>query len=138
MIEDLFILSESDDFSACILELGGYQGINLTSSSTEVTVVRGIGFRGGAAAQGGGIYASVAWLRVENCHFDMNSATGGNGGGIYLYNGTYHVEDCMFTSNGARYGGGLYVEGSTIEIRRCEFYGNTAQSGAGISRIFWV
>lgn len=130
--KNLYILSEIDDFNSCILDLGGYQGLNFSSTSAVASVVRGIGFTGGSASQGGGIYASVAWLRVENCGFEMNSASS-HGGGIYTYNGTYVIEDCVFTENDSRYGGGLYFQGGSLTVVRCEFFENSAETGAGIS-----
>jgi predicted outer membrane repeat protein len=128
----LYILSESDDFNSCSLDLGGFQGINFSSTTTSASIVRGIGFTGGSAAQGGGIYASSAWLLIENCSFEMNSASG-HGGGIYVYNGTYVVEDCLINDNYGRYGGGIYFQGGSLTVERCEFEGNTAETGAGLS-----
>ena len=129
---NLCFLSESDDYESCILELGGYQGLSFTGTSAALSVVRGITFRNGSAAQGGGIYANVSWLDIKNCGFEMNSASG-QGGGIYVYNSTCTVEDCILAANYGRYGGGLYCQGSTLTVRRCEFMGNTAETGAGIS-----
>lgn len=129
---NLFILSESDDYNSCILELGGYQGLDFSSTSAAMSVVRGITFRNGSAAQGGGIYANISWLQAENCSFEMNSASG-HGGGLYVYATTCLVEDCLFIDNYGRYGGGMYAEGSSLTIRRSEFTGNTAETGAGLS-----
>ena len=84
---NLNFLSESDDYESCILELGGSQGLNFSGTSAALSIVRGITFRNGSAAQGGGIYASVSWLEIKNCAFEMNSASG-QGGGIYVYNNT--------------------------------------------------
>ncbi len=128
---NLYILSESDDFNSCILELGGYQGLNFSSTSSALSVVRGISFRNGSATQGGGIYANISWLQIENCGFEMNSASG-HGGGIYVSNGTYTVEDCALTDNYGRYGGGLYFTGGSLTVNRCEFTGNTSETGAGL------
>jgi len=131
--KNLFLLSESDDCNSCVIDYGGNAGIGITGTSAlPFTVIRGIGFTGGSTAQGGGIYASVSNVRIENCHFYDNSATG-NGGGIYLYNGTYYVHDCILAANYGRYGGGIYGQGSTLDIRRCELLGNSAETGAGIS-----
>ena len=130
---NLNFLSESDNYESCILELGGSQGFSFTGTSAALSVVRGITFRNGSAAQGGGIYASISWLDIKNCAFEMNTASG-HGGGIYAHNNTTcTVEDCLLAANYGRYGGGIYCEGSTLTVRRCEFMGNTAETGAGLS-----
>jgi parallel beta-helix repeat protein len=128
----LFILSEGNDHNSCVLELGGYQGLNFSGTSSSASIIRGIRFTGGSATQGGGIYASSAWLRIENCCFESNAASG-NGGGIYLYNGTYVIEDCLLTDNYGRYGGGVYFQGGSLNVERCEVTGNGAETGAGLS-----
>jgi predicted outer membrane repeat protein len=128
----LHILSESDDFSSCIVDLGGYPGLNMTSATGSATLIRGIGFTGGAATQGGGIFANMAWLIIENCRFETNSASS-NGGGIYASNSTCWMYDCTIKDNYGRYGGGIYAEGSSLLLERCEIEGNTAETGAGSS-----
>jgi hypothetical protein len=131
--KNLSIISESDAHGSCLVDFGGNAGIAITGTSAlPFTLVRGIGFTGGSNAQGGGIYASLSNVNIENCRFFGNSASG-NGGGIYLYNGTYNVRDCVISENYGRYGGGIYGQGSTLDIRRCELIGNSAETGAAIS-----
>lgn len=128
----LYILSESDDHNSCVLDLGGYQGFSFNNTGGIHNTVRGIGFTGGSAVQGGGIYAHLSVLEIENCLFETNSASS-HGGGIYVYKGTYVITDCVLTDNNATYGGGIYCEEGLLIVERCEISGNGAEVGAGIS-----
>lgn len=59
----------------------------------------------------------------------------GDGGGIYAEIGTLILEDCAFVDNGcSELGGGAYFRhGTTVTANRCHFEGNVAPHGAGLA-----
>jgi predicted outer membrane repeat protein len=102
---------------------GGVYGIEESR-----TLVTDCFFEANLAHEAGGLYSLLSTMRVQDCDFHGNAASGGDfsvGGGVSLYFSNTDVEGCLFVGNEAELGGGgLYSEGETPVIRNCIFRAN--------------
>jgi predicted outer membrane repeat protein len=90
---------------------------------------------GNSALIGGGLYASVGTIDLQNTMVRANVA-GGAGGGIHASSGsTLSLCDSQVYSNNAGIGGGVSLEGVlNARIERSKIYSNTASvRGGGIA-----
>jgi len=125
-------------------------GANATLDGFTIT-----GAAGGSPA-GGGVYGSIASLRVSNCLLTENSASTGSGvysadtssveilncrflrnlGSSAVYSDTNSVltvsNSVFFENTGSGSGGGVYAH-STVRIVQCVFMGNDATYGGAVN-----
>jgi hypothetical protein len=113
--------------------------ISIAGSTTEVTLdsVRITG--GQFLNDGGGIYNSLATIKLNACTISGNaqSNTGGafccsyagQGGGIYNYRGNVTVTNSIITQNYASNGGGIYNDCGTLTITNSTIDHNSASIG---------
>ena len=104
--------------------------LTLNGSSNNNGTIRGISFRGGTEASGGG-------LKILNCSpilrdliVEDNSAD--IGGGIYLSGSDAIIENVVIKNNGASFGGGMYVTNGSPIINGVTIENNIAYWGGGI------
>jgi predicted outer membrane repeat protein len=112
-------------------------------SNVPITVtLRGLQIIGGDTTtggtyngiHGGGIYARMAHLTVEDCRVEGNQAPGtsGNGAGIYSMQGSLSLTGTVLTHNEAgRDGGGLYLHDAPLLLVESEVVSNSAQNSGG-------
>ena len=108
-----------ESFGGSIYSTESIYGNKFESSS--LTVV-GCQFRGGAANDGGAIYASNEFVSLTDVIFDQNTAVE-DGGAVYCRNSSMvNLQDCTFTANSAlKSGGGIYGDsGSELFVNQCE------------------
>jgi len=99
--------------------------------------------RNSSTDHGGGLYCWYgSSLRVDDCIFAGNRATGtdGSGGGLHfgeVDNGSVElvINNTQFLSNYANFGGGLYWHGdaAAVSVADCVFKDNSAEHGGGLS-----
>jgi len=85
--------------------------VRFAGTETSGCVLSGFTIRNGAYYNGGGIYGSLSWARIERNVISGNS--GNAGGGLYQCNGT--IQYNVITGNSASYGGGLCTCNGTIQ-----------------------
>jgi predicted outer membrane repeat protein len=117
LVEDCVFVNNSATF-------GGGAYFNEGSTGT----VRSCWFEDNLANEAGGLYSLFSPVRVLECVFTRNRATGGQfpvGGGMSVYYANTFTQNCLFDSNSAGLGGGgLYVEGESPLTVGCIFARN--------------
>ncbi len=129
-----------------IIDCGGtandsHRGFNLHSGETNA-IISGLTIQNGDVSTkanydnyGGGIYASSAYLTIQNCIIRNNKAR--YGGGVCFFQRTMNtltMINCFLTGNSASiFGGGINItaENSPILLTNCTFTGNIANRGDG-------
>jgi predicted outer membrane repeat protein len=98
--------------------------------------------RGGAVAIAQNISSNPNPIKINNCHFFNNQATGNFGGAVAFYPGTglsaetSMITNCTFNYNSSPTGGALYISAPSdnIIVEACIFKDNQATgAGAAIS-----
>jgi hypothetical protein len=110
-------------------------------------IVRDCIIVGNSAKRGGGIYAFLSDIRVENCIVKENIASSrpwdwfdehddSGGGGIYVCAGNTQLRNCLIVGNAAsKEGGGIYCDDGDHQIINCTIIGNRTgerETGGGI------
>ncbi len=134
--------SRSGNPAACVIDPeadGGAPGraMIFSSGETSLTLIEGIGFRGGylagetEAAAGGAVLCVGSSPRFVNCRFWANEAY--LGGAVHCDAATPGFEDCVFIGNIARWSGGALssVNGAAPVLLNCSFRNNQASYGGG-------
>jgi hypothetical protein len=85
------------------------------------------------AEEGGGLYAWVSNLLIEDCHIVANTAVF-SGGGLEVNASSAVVSTSAIFENSVSSGsgGGLICSNSSPLVTDCEFMGNTAAGGGGL------
>lgn len=130
-----------------VLSVGGAENISVELASLVIS--------GGAAYEGGGIYAgSGSSLTLTNCVISNNSADYGGAvladttnltltdcsvenntsdyGSIYAYSGRLTLTGSNVSDNVAKYGGGFFAEGCNLTFSGSSIENNSADTCGGI------
>lgn len=89
------------------------------------------------SVSGGGLYNyNAAFIRVVNCNFSQNYATG-DGGGMFNNGSSGSLTNCSFSQNNSKgNGGGISSDNSRLTLVNCSFSNNGAgASGGGIANL---
>ena len=89
---------------------------------------------------GGAIYHSIGNITVDNCYFDLNTATryGGAIQASYMYTDEYIFDqqsvykNSLFKNNSASYGGAIWDNGNLITYKNLTFTFNNAAYGGAV------
>jgi len=135
------ILSQSNDYEACIIDCGGsareeHRGFRFGPEvGTGDATMEGIGIINGyTTANGGGILIEGASPTIARCAVAMCTADGGTtrGGGVYVGDGgDPDVSWCMVSENTAGYGGGIAINNAAGTFHNCDITDNLGTSIAG-------
>lgn len=89
---------------------------------------------GGAAAEGGAIHLSSAFLTLDSCVLDGNIATEGSGGAVWANGGNVTIMGGEFSGNSAsQLGGAVHATDGRLEVQGgCRFEGNEASVGGAL------
>lgn len=145
----LYVLSENDDPSTCLIRAGSLdaitfnvsgspgtlRGVTITEARNAVQLYNPAGIaiencvlRNNNAQRGAGIYATSGQFTVEDCEFRENT---GDQGAIYTSAQRTNVLSCLFVDNTALDGAAIYWLGGDIFVRNSTFIGNTATVHGG-------
>ena len=105
---------------------------NISNVELDGFTIKG-GYANGSGIhdQGAGLYASDAFLTINNCIFKQNIASQ-YGGGIHATNANLVFNSVRFIQNhSSDYGGGLLAENSTIRLKNGFFRYNYADDYSG-------
>ncbi len=113
--------------------------INASNGRAETIVLQNLAIEhgkavasSGAAAQGGGVFATGqnAQVTLSNVAVRSNVASGNNGAAGGKGSGA-NVNGSNGQAGGAAQGGGIYLASGTISLHNCTIADNKAQGGAG-------
>ncbi len=135
--------SRSGNPAACIIDPEADDGapsraMVFSAGETALTLIEGIGFRGGYQAGeteadgGGALLCENSSPRFVNCRFWGNEAY--LGGAVHCDAASPSFEDCVFVDNIARWSGGALscTNGAAPTLVGCSFRDNLADTGGGI------
>jgi uncharacterized repeat protein (TIGR01451 family) len=107
--------------------------VDVTIEGLWITGGDATGLGGGPVGDedvGGGVYATVNQIAVEDCRVFSNAA--GYGGGLYLGCDAATLGGNLVTSNTARQGGGLYIDRGESTFSANVVAANAAEYGGGL------
>ncbi len=132
-----YISGSAPTFIDCVFEnnIGGSYGGAFDIAGAGAVVFDRCEFVGNRAARAGALEIfSTNGVRVTNCVFRNNTATGGGGGGALWMGsgGNTQLRNCTIVSNFATVSvaAGLRVSGATPSIANCIFWDNEGPGGA--------
>ena len=132
-----FATTDASIYSNCAGQGGGLYLTNAAEATLDTTMMYD---NEAADTNGGGIYATLSTVNLENTQVGLNRAAG-NGGGLYLTNNSTlyaRAADIGFPvwilsfGNQANYGGGIYAENSTMDFEGNIRLNAAAYSGGGL------
>jgi predicted outer membrane repeat protein len=106
------------------------QGGGVFAVNASVTIAESV-IEANSAEEGGGVFVGAGDLTLENSIVQDNTATSGDGGGAYIGDGELSVTDASFIANSADENGGGFYVGGPAELVRVEVLENTAARGGG-------
>jgi len=131
-----YINASSPTFTDCRFEnnVGGSFGGAFDQATNVGTVFTRCVFSGNSAARAGAIEIfSSSPVKVYDCLFFNNTATGsGSGGAVFVSGSNPSFRNCTIFGNNATTsaGAGMISSGGTVEVANCIVYGNTGAGGA--------
>jgi len=133
MKEGVTLRSETGDTSCVTIDAQLNDTVIYCTDLTDATVIEGIKFTGGSAADGGGMCCENASPQVVRCAFVENDATGAGGGVCCCCSSQPVFTECTFRDNMAYEGGGLAGRSASCEITvvECSFLNNDTYQGGG-------
>lgn len=112
----------------------GGMGAVLLDGQSSFSSIASSYFGNNLAGTGVIVASEGSGYTIENCNFELNTATQG-GGVVYLMTMSgVQVQDCQFATNEVQdgSGGALYVaEGTDVSVVSCKFTENVASFGGG-------